>query len=89
MNTTGNANPTTYKKAVTYARALSRWIKAGRPVRNEDEIRRVYEECCLQCEQYEEQSKICKCCGCKINLGNNPVANKIAMETETCPLGKW
>jgi hypothetical protein len=76
-----------FNLAFRYTRALSRWIKAGRPVRTEEEIRRVFKTYCESCEAYEEGR--CRYCGCHVNLLNLATLNKIAMATEECPLDKW
>jgi len=81
--------PGIIQKARTYTRALSRWIKAGRPVRREAEIVSIYKEHCLPCEAYNEKSASCRHCGCRVNTSTTAMLNKIAMQTEHCPLEKW
>jgi len=76
-----------FSRAYRYTRALSRWIKAGRPVRSEEEIKRIFEICCEPCEGYAEGT--CRHCGCRVNLMAAATLNKIAMATEECPLEKW
>jgi len=83
MNETQNIFNQTYR----YVRALARWIKAGRPVRDEAEIKRIFESFCEPCEDYIEGH--CRYCGCHVNLLTAAPLNKIAMATEECPLGKW
>ena len=83
MNETQNI----FNLAYRYTRALSRWIKAGRPVREEAEIKRIFETCCEPCEDYEEGT--CRHCGCRVNLTTVATLNKIAMATEECLVGKW
>jgi len=83
MNETQNIFNQTYH----YVRALSRWIKAGRPVRSEEDTKRIFETFCEPCEDYVEGT--CRHCGCRVNLMNAPLLNKIAMATEECPLGQW
>ena len=80
-------NQSIFNLAYRYTRALSRWIKAGRPVRSEEEIERIFETFCKPCEAYEEGR--CRHCGCYVNLRKTATQNKIAMETEECPLQKW
>ena len=70
-----------------YTRALSCWIKAGRPVRSDDAIQRIFETHCAPCEAY--QAGTCRRCGCYVNLLKAAPRNKIAMATEECPLNKW
>jgi len=81
--------PTFFNQAYRYARALSRWIKAGRPVREEAEIKRIFEIFCEPCEAYEAENSTCCYCGCRVNLAKLAPLNKIAMATEECPLEKW
>jgi len=83
MNKTQNF----FNRAYRYTRALSRWIKAGRPVRSEEEIKRIFETCCKPCEAYEGGT--CRYCGCQVNFAKASMLNKIAMATEDCPLKKW
>ena len=83
MNETQNI----FNLAYRYTRALSRWIKAGRPVREEVEIKRIFETCCEPCEAYD--GSVCRHCGCRVNLAKAATLNKIAMATEKCPEGKW
>ena len=85
MNETQNIFTLAYR----YTRALSRWIKAGRPVRSEEEIKKIFETCCKPCEAYEALTSSCCCCGCRVNLVKAAPLNKIAMATEECPWGKW
>ena len=83
----GFTNRGFFNLAYRYTRALSRWIKAGRPVRSEEEIKRIFEDFCKPCEAYEEGT--CRYCGCHVNLVKAAPLNKIAMATEECPLEKW
>jgi len=69
-------------------RTLSRWIKAGRPVRTPDEIRNIY-EICKQCKAFDAVAKSCKYCRCRVNDHGNPLLNVIAIATERCPVGAW
>ena len=78
-----------FNLAYRYTRALSRWIKAGRPVRSEEEIEWIFEAHCKPCEAFDEESSSCLHCGCRVNLAKSAPLNKIAMATEECPLGKW
>jgi hypothetical protein len=78
-----------FNLAYRYTRALSRWIKAGRPVRSAEEIERIFETFCKPCDAYEETTSSCLHCGCRVNLSKMAPVNKIAMATEECLLGKW
>lgn len=76
-------------RALRYSRALSRWIKAGRPTRTEDEILGIFTAYCQDCPAMEQRLGRCKVCGCHVGLAKSPLLNKIAMATERCPLDKW
>lgn len=80
---------TPVRRVIRYARALSRWIKAGRPERSREEIETIFSEHCIQCTEYDERPGRCKFCGCNVGLRAAPMLNKIAMATENCPLDKW
>lgn len=77
------------QKIFRYTRALSRWIKAGRPVREVLEIVLIFETHCQVCEALDERSSSCGHCGCRVNISHIAPLNKIAMATEQCPLEKW
>jgi len=77
------------QKVIRYTRALSRWIKAGRPVREGNEIAVIFETYCQTCEAFDEKSASCNHCGCRVNTSQIAPLNKIAMQTEHCPLEKW
>jgi len=69
-----------------YAAALSRWLAAGRPVRTQQEIDGLL-EICKACELFDGSK--CRRCGCRLSKSTSGWANKLAMATEQCPLGKW
>ncbi len=67
METTDGAN--LMKLAYRYTRALSRWIKAGRPVRGENEILGIFTTYCQECESLDREYGRCTVCGCHaVNL---------------------
>jgi hypothetical protein len=78
-----------FNLAYRYTRALSRWIKAGRPVRSEAEITRIFETFCEPCKDYDAKNSLCRHCACRVNRQAAAPLNKIAMATEECLLGKW
>jgi len=82
-------SPSYFDMAYHYTRALSRWIKTGRPVRREEEIKRIFETFCKPCDARDEESSYCRYCGCRVNLETGAMMNKIAMATEDCPIGQW
>lgn len=73
-------------KAVAVVSAHAKWIAAGCPVRSDDEIAARF-AICSACEQFRRPS-LCAHCGCQLRP-SGVVANKIALATEVCPLGKW
>ena len=72
-----------------YASAVSRWVAAGRPVRSEEEIQRIYDTCCRPCEHFDPQKGTCKICGCRVRRNGAALLNKIKMATEHCPIRQW
>ena len=89
MNIETDQKPSVARLTYNYTRALFRWIKAGRPVREENEIIKIFETTCKQCEAFEEENSSCQHCGCRVNTKKVAPLNKIAMTTEECPLAKW
>jgi hypothetical protein len=76
-------------KLVGYAGAIRRWVAAGRPTRTEEEIKSIFEDHCNKCEMFDREKHSCKNCGCSLAQTGNPLTNKLAMKTESCPLGRW
>lgn len=85
---TTSVTPSLPKRVATYSVAVAKWIAAGRPKRDAAEIERLH-AICVACPQYDALRKACGRCGCAVNLRAVPLTNKLAMPTETCPLGKW
>ena len=76
-------------KLFGYASAIQRWVAAGRPVRTEEEQTAILNDHCLKCEMYDKEKHSCKNCGCSLAQTGNPLTSKVAMGTESCPLGRW
>lgn len=76
-------------KVGNYASAVRRWVAAGRPVRSQERINEILNDHCLKCKMYDHEKKGCKSCGCAINASVFPLGNKLAMATESCPLGQF
>ena len=73
----------------TYREAKCKWIAAGRPVRSAEETAYLY-QLCKGCVNISNDRTVCMSCGCPVRPNNTrPKANKIAMATEHCPVGKW
>ena len=72
-------------KARRYLGALQRWKEAGKPLRPDDEVKRIFAEHCEPCEHC--RGNRCNVCGCR--LKGRSLLSKIAMATEHCPLQKW
>jgi len=76
--------PSLGKMAGSLARESVKYIKAGRPKRTEAE-QTACRLICVQCEHYQEKSKLgprCSKCGCCVNL-------KTRWATAHCPEGLW
>lgn len=76
-------------KALSYMDAIKVWIQKGRPRRSPEEVEAIFNEHCSKCERFDAASKSCKSCGCAVAASGHPLANKISMATEKCPLGRW
>lgn len=70
-----------------YTQAVARWTAAGFPTREQAEVERIAAELCRPCEHYRDGR--CARCGCRVTQSGIPLANKIKMATESCPVGKW
>ena len=70
-----------------YAKALWRWIKAGRPVRSDEEVAAIYAEHCAPCDELVDGR--CRRCGCGVAPGGMAAMNKIKLLTENCLDKKW
>ena len=74
------------RRAVRFVSASARWIAAGRPVRPDDDVRRIFQMICQPCPRFRETRPgraRCDLCGCRLNLGRG--LNKIRWATEGCP----
>lgn len=77
------------EKVTNYFGAIRRWVAHGRPTRSKEEIEQLFNEHCKGCERYDEEKHACKNCGCVVSTDSSPLANKLAMATESCPLGRF
>lgn len=77
------------EKVKNYYGAIRRWMANGRPTRSEEEIEQLFEEHCKGCERYDSVKHACKNCGCTVSTDSSPLANKLAMASEHCPLGRF
>ena len=77
------------QKAVNYANAIKRWIREGRPTRTAEEVKHIHETFCKPCKLYNPETESCKKCGCVASDSEFPLANKIKMATESCPMNLW
>jgi len=77
------------RKAIAYVSAVKRWHDAGRPVRSDHEVNRIYRELCRFCPHIGPKSRTCQVCGCRVSRSKSAFRNKIRMATEHCPRGTW
>ena len=75
--------PTLTQQAKSLAKAVVTQVKAGRPIRSEDEIKRI-KKICKECDFYNNKNNSPRCqkCGCYLNI-------KQRWATADCPIGKW
>jgi len=81
--------PSLFRRSVTYAEAVSGWVAVGRPERSDEEVRRIFEECCSTCGWYDKEKHICRGCGCRVSGVGHAIFNKIKMATQHCPRKLW
>lgn len=83
--------PTLAKRVLTWRASIRRWEEAGKPVRSDDEVKRIISEYCEPCKHYNPIWHQCKLCGCFCRKQGNAKFNKPKMLTERCPLDppKW
>jgi len=76
--------PSLMTRAKNYLAARKIWVAAGKPLREDEEIKRIYNTHCKNCKYYTNNGYACSQCGCYINDTNG--WNKIAWATTHCPL---
>ena len=66
--------------------ATAKWYAAGKPVRSDEEVERIFNEVCKPCTHFKKLKGDlgwCNLCKCSLNLGDT--LNKIRWATEGCP----
>lgn len=81
--------PALTAQAKNYWKAVKKWISAGRPVRSDEDVKKIHANYCLQCDWYDKQVQRCKGCGCKVRPSGAALLNKVRMATEHCPRDFW
>lgn len=76
-------------KVLNYFGAVRRWIASGMPTRTKEEIKSLFDEHCSKCDRYDKVKHACNSCGCPVSDDADPLDNKLAMKTESCPLGRF
>lgn len=85
--------PSFARKAISFATAEVRWLTAGRPMRNREQVAEIF-AMCQACEFFRagtiEGEGQCRLCGCCLRSAGG-LLNKIRMATEGCPAKppKW
>jgi hypothetical protein len=81
--------PAKGSRAGRFAEAIIKWEKAGRPTRSDDLVRKIFDNHCCPCSEFDKDNGLCSICTCKVQQEGVAVLNKIAMATEHCPRRKW
>lgn len=86
-----NELPSAYILYGRFARAFVNYVKSGAKARSGEEIVSIFDLHCKVCSPFYDSNKgICLKCGCNVNKRSGFAAlNKIAWESEHCPIGKW
>jgi hypothetical protein len=79
------AAPGLLQRGLHFGRAMGRWLAGGAVLRSQEQVNERL-QICQACPLL--QGDQCTRCGCTINGEVTPF-NKLAVSTETCPLGKW
>lgn len=92
------------RRAVTFINSTMKWQTAGRPIRSDEEVDRIYNEHCGKCPLLVDLHCTHKDCGCNIVSPTQEKSgfvsrmltwlspglfNKIRRATEHCPIGLW
>ena len=80
-----NSLPPIWIRGMNFAGAMLRWSASGLPRRTQAEIDERL-AICRDCPHLVENH--CNLCGCPC-VESNQLLNKLALATESCPLGKW
>jgi hypothetical protein len=72
-----------------YWEAIKKWVRAGRPVRSDEEVAELHANFCAVCDWFDKESSRCKGCGCNVKPSGSALLNKIKMATEHCPQNLW
>jgi len=83
--------PPLLQRIKQYEEEMRKWKEAGSPTRSMEEIRRIFNSYCKDCEHLTTYlgATCCDVCGCF--LGKTAMINKIYYATSSCPLKipKW
>jgi len=83
----------TWGDIAAYREAMARWRAAGKPRRWKAGIEAIFSICaaCPEFDRIAPWRGRCKVCRCYLGRHKHKwwQANKIALATEHCPLGKW
>ena len=82
-------NQSLLARASRYASAAVTWLLAGRPVRSDEEVSRIYAQVCGPCDAFLPDKGTCGVCGCRVNKSRAGLVNKIRQATQHCPRKKW
>lgn len=78
---------TLFIRLKTFILSLIWHISRGLPKSDKAIIAYRY-SCCISCDQYDPNDKICLQCGCNIS-NKKAFLNKLAWADQHCPLNKW
>lgn len=81
-------SPSLFKQAINYTKAVATHIATGAKTRTDEEVAERL-KICESCERYNLKGGFCTVCGCKCNANKSAFTNKIRMQSQKCPEGKW
>lgn len=81
-------SPDVLQMAVNFSGALKRHALNGRKVRSEEEIRAIY-AICSACPLLQDGRCNHEKCGCNVSPDPTRWLNKLAWQSEHCPIDQW
>ena len=80
--------PSIVEKALNYTKAVIQHVATGSNTRTDEEVAERL-AICQSCDKYNQEAQSCTICGCKCNANKSAFTNKLRMQSQVCPIGKW
>lgn len=80
--------PSLARQAINYTKAVVKHIATGAKTCTDEEVEERL-KICQSCDFFNLDKQYCKLCGCNCNTSKSPFVNKLRMQSQKCPRGKW